>query len=164
MEAEGSGGSCPFPSAALLPLRIPLPVTLGCCFPPASPAPAPQDPLPPDSLCPGKIERADLVGRPPYPSPPRRVVLRGHCRGHAGRRVTLLSTREPLDGFLAGQKGRQHPSLSPASRSTHPHPLHLTAPWILQHPAQAHARLLLSQCWRLEIEEGILIYRKDFTC
>lgn len=107
-------------------------MTLGCCFPPASPAPAPQDLLPPDSLCPGKIERADLVGQPPSPSPPRRVVLRGHCRGHAGRRVMLLSAQEPPDGFLAGQKGRQ------------------------QYLAQPRACLLLSQRWRLKIEGEIL--------
>lgn len=150
----GQGWGCPFPSAAPIPLRIPLPVTLGCCFPPASPAPAPQDPLPPDSLCPGKIERADLVGQPPSPSPPRRVVLRGHCRGHAGRRVMLLSAQEPPDGFLAGQKGRQHPALSSAHHSPS------------DPAASSPAPCLSAPVPLLEVENrgGNLIYRKDFMC
>lgn len=33
-------------------------------------------------------------------------------------------------------------------------PLHITAPRILQHPAQPRACLLLSHCWRLKIEKS----------
>ena len=71
----------------------------------ALPWPPPLDLLPRDRLCLGKIERADGAGRLPYPSPPRRVVLRGHCRGHAGQRAMVLSAQEPRDGLLMGERG-----------------------------------------------------------
>lgn len=42
-------------------------------------------------------------------------------------------------------------------------PLHITAPRILQHPAQPRACLLLSHCWRLEIE-GEILFTGRISC
>lgn len=96
----------------------------------ALPWPPPQDLLPRDRLCLGKIERADGAGRLPYPSPPRRVVLRGHCRGHAGQCATALSAQQPPDGLLTG---------GVKACSTHPNTPHFAAPTpapcISQHPS-----------------------------
>lgn len=98
---------CPFTSALPFLLQNYLPCDPASLLPTRQPCPGPlpRTRSPETGFIWGRLRGLMEQGGRLYPSPPRRVVLWGHCRGHSGQCAMVLSAQEPRDGLLTDEKG-----------------------------------------------------------